>query len=303
MGPMSTGAIDELEATSTWARRESDDETVPTGRDVVAVERWRFGGSRPVHLAIGFALLLPIALAMLFPMLVGAVDPTANVGPPLSPPNLTHFFGTDDLGRDVFSGVVMGARTSLLVGGGAAVISIAFGLIVGLAAGYLGGLVDNGLTRFTELVLVLPRFFVALLIVTLFGASLLNVCLVLGLTGWPVLARIVRVETLSYREREHVLAAMAIGCSHLQIVVRHILPFVRRPVIAVAAPIITAAIVTEAGLSYLGLSDPNWVSWGKLIQNGQAFVQHGWWLSFFPGLALVATCIGIALVLDAVQGD
>ena len=271
--------------------------------DAETVERWRFGGSRPAYLAAGCALLLPIALAVLFPTLFGAVDPAANVGPPLSPPSLRHFFGTDDLGRDLFSGVVMGARTSLLVGGGAAAISIAFALVIGLTAGYLGGLVDDSLMRFTELILVLPRFFVALLIVTLFGASLLNVCLVLGLTGWPVLARIVRVETLSYREREHVLAAIAIGCSHLRIVGRHILPFVRRPVIAVAAPIVTAAIVTEAGLSYLGLADPNWISWGKLIQNGQAFFHHGWWLSFFPGLALVATCIGIALVLDAAQGD
>lgn len=296
------GAIEERAAPS-WARRAPDDGPDLASRDVVVVERWRFGGSRRIYLAAGCALLMPIALALLFPTLFGAVDPTANVGPPLSPPSRSHFFGTDDLGRDVFSGVVLGARTSLLVGGGAAAISITLGLVIGLAAGYLRGLVDNGLTRFTELILVLPRFFVALLIVTLFGPSLINVCLVLGLTGWPVLARIVRVETLSYREREHVLAAIAIGCSRARIVVRHILPFVQRPVIAVTAPIVTAAIVTEAGLSYLGLSDPNWVSWGKLIQNGQAFIHHGWWLAFFPGLALVTTCIGIALVLDAVQGD
>ena len=299
---MSAGTIKQQEAPS-WARRDPDDDPMGASRDVETVERWRVGGSRPVYLTLGCALLLPIALAVLFPTLFGAVDPSANVGPPLSPPSLAHFFGTDDLGRDVFSGVVKGARTSLLIGGGAAAISIAMGLLVGLAAGYLGGLVDNCLTRITELVLVLPRFFVALLVVTLFGPSLINVCIVLGFTGWPVLARIVRVETLSYREREHVLAAIAIGCSHPRIVVRHILPFVRRPVIAVAAPIVTGAIVTEAGLSYLGLSDPNWISWGKLIQNGQAFIHHGWWLSFFPGLALVATCIGIALIMDAIQGD
>ena len=299
---MSAGTIEQQEAPS-WARHDPDDGSELVNRDLASAERWRFGGSRPVYFIVGCALLLPIALAVLFPLLFGVFDPVANVGPALSPPSLRHFFGTDDLGRDVFSGVVMGARTSLLIGGAVAAISLALGLVVGLAAGYLGGFVDDGLMRMTELILVLPRFFVALLIVTLFGASLLNVCLVLGLTGWPVLARIVRAETLSYREREHVLAAIAIGCSRLRIVGRHILPFVRRPVVAIAAPIATAAIVTEAALSYLGLSDPNWISWGKLIQNGQAFIQHGWWLSFFPGLALVATCVGITLVLDAIQGD
>ncbi len=260
--------------------------------------------STPLTVALSFGFIgILLFLAAFGPLLAPHGPGSLNLATGLTTPNGEFWFGTDDLGRDLFSGVVTGARTSLLVGAGAASISIAFALVIGLAAGYLGGFVDDGLMRFTELILVLPRFFVALLIVTLFGASLLNVCLILGLTGWPVLARIVRVETLSYREREHVLAAIAIGCSHLRIVGMHILPFVRRPVIAVAAPIVTAAIVTEAGLSYLGLAAPNWISWGKLIQNGQAFIHHGWWLSFFPGVALVATCIGIALVLDAVQGD
>lgn len=299
---MSASAIEARKAPS-WARRGRGNAGDAALQDLRGVERWRFGGSRAAYFIAGCALLFPVVLAVLFPGLLGAVDPSANVGPPLSQPSLRHLFGTDDLGRDVFSGVVRGARTSLLVGGGAAALSIVVGLTFGLVAGYLGGLIDDALMRFTELILVLPRFFIALLIVTLFGASLLNVCLVLGLTGWPVLARIVRIETLSYREREHVLAALAIGCSHLRIVGRHILPFVQRPVIAVAGPIVTAAIVTEAGLSYLGLADPNWISWGKLIQNGQAFMVQGWWLSFFPGFALVTTCIGIALVLDAVQGD
>lgn len=271
-----------------------------TGSGAVSQRRW--SGLISIPLAAGSLLLLPIVLAVLFPALFGAVDPAANVAAPLSPPGLQHLFGTDDLGRDVFSGVIRGARTSLLVGIGAASISIVFALVVGLLAGYAGGLIDDGLMRFTELILVLPRFFVALLVLTLFGATLPNVCLVLGLTGWPSLARIVRVETLSYREREHVQAAIAIGCTRPQIIARHILPFVWRPVIAVVAPLVTAAIVTEAGLSYLGLADSNWISWGKLIQNGQAFINHGWWLSFFPGLALVATCIGIALIVDAAQG-
>lgn len=273
------------------------------GTSVEAALSWRVGKSRRLQLLVGCALLLPIAFAVLFPALLPHFDPLANVGPQLVPPSLRHPFGTDDLGRDLFSAVMTGARASLLVGGGTAAISIALGLLIGVVAGYIGGVVDDGLMRLTELIMVLPRFFVALLVVTLFGASLFNVCLVLGLTGWPGLARIVRSETLSYREREHVIAAIALGCSHLTIMRRHILPFVQRPILALTAPIVTSAILTEAGLSYLGLADPNWISWGKLIQNGQTFFSHGWWLSLFPGLALVLTCIGVALVLDAARRE
>lgn len=270
---------------------------------VETVLQWRVGGSRLLYLLAGSAMLLPIALAILFPGILVSFDPSANVGPPLAAPTLRHPFGTDDLGRDMLSGVVMGARTSLLVGGSVAVIAIAVAILVGIVAGYFGGIVDDALMRLTELIQVLPRFFVALLFMTLFGASTLNVCLVLGLTGWPGLARIVRVEALSRRENDYVAAAVASGSANLRIIRWHILPFVRRPVIAVAGPIVTAAILTECGLSYLGLADPNWISWGKLIQNGQTFFIHGWWLSLFPGLALVLTCIGITLVLSAVQDE
>ena len=262
---------------------------------------WRVEKSPRLQLVVACALLLPVVLAVLLPGLLANFDPLAYVGPQLMAPSLRHPFGTDDLGRDVFSAVVMGARSSLVVGGGTAAISVAVGLLIGVAAGYFGGFVDDVLMRLSELIMVLPRFFVALLVVSLFGASLFNVCLVLGLTGWPGLARIVRIETLSHRERKYVLAATALGCSQLTIIWRHIVPFVQRPILALAAPIITSAILTEAGLSYLGLADPNWISWGKLIQNGQIFFSHGWWLSVFPGLALVLTCLGMALALDAAQ--
>lgn len=285
-----------------WAGRNKGAGEI-AGACVETALGWRIGKSRRLRLFLGCALLLPIALAVLFPALLAQFDPLANVGPQLVPPSVRHPFGTDDLGRDLFSAVVTGAKSSLLVGGGTAAISIALGLLIGLAAGYFGGFVDDSLMRLTELIMVLPRFFIALLVVTLFGASLFNVCLVLGLTGWPGLARIVRIETLSYREREHVTAAIALGCSHVTIIWRHILPFAQRPILALAAPIVTGAILTEAGLSYLGLADPNWISWGKLIQNGQTFFSHGWWLSLFPGLALVLTCIGVALVLDALQRE
>lgn len=258
---------------------------------------------RPAFFSVGALILLPIVVAACFPSIVAPFDPFANVGQALSPPSLQNLFGTDDLGRDLFSGVVNGARTSLMVGIITAAISVGIGLVVGLAAGFFGGLADDVLMRLAEFVQVLPRFFIALLVLTLFGASTLNICLVLGLFSWPGLARLARAETLSHREREYVRAAIAMGGSSSWIMRRHILPLVRRPIIAVLAPITTSALLTEAGLSYLGLADPNRMSWGKLIQNGQTFFNQGWWLSLFPGLAIVATCFGIALVIEGLQRD
>ncbi len=258
---------------------------------------------RPLSFWIGASTLAPIVLAACFPTSIAPYDPFDDVAQPLSAPTLVHLFGTDDLGRDLFSGIVTGARTSLMVGGITSAISVTLGLSIGLTAGFFGGLVGDILMRIAELVQVLPRFFIALLVLTLFGASTLNLCIVLGLFSWSGLARLVRAETLSHREREYVRAATAMGGSSYWIMRRHILPLVRRPIFAVLAPIATSAILMEAGLSYLGISDPNRMSWGKLIQNGQSFFNHGWWLSLFPGLAVMATCVGIALVVEGLQGD
>ncbi|CAN5810402.1 ABC transporter permease [soil metagenome] len=250
---------------------------------------------------IGLVLLAPFVLAALAPGLVAPYSPFANVGPPMAAPGLPFLLGTDDLGRDLFSGIVAGARTSLVIAAVVTVMSIAIGVTVGLTAGFFGGLIDDALMRLAEFVQVLPRFFIALLVLTLFGASVFNICLVLGLFSWPGLARLTRAETLSHREREYVLAAVAIGGSSAWIMRRHILPLVGRPVMAVAAPVATSAILTEAGLSYLGLSDPSAMSWGRLIQNGQTFFMHGWWLSLMPGLAVAATCLGLALVVEGLR--
>jgi peptide/nickel transport system permease protein len=275
----------------------------PAERNAAAQQILLVPVRRSIALWLGVLILAPVVLAASTPGLIAPYDPFANVGPALIPPSLRHLFGTDDLGRDLFSGVVRGAGTSLMVGTFSATIAVAIGLAVGVLAGFFGGMVDNALMRFADIVQVLPRFFIALLVLTLFGTSTLNICLVLGLFSWPGLARLTRAETLSHREREYVTAALAMGGSSLWIMRRHILPLVRRPTIALLAPITTSAILAEAGLSYLGLADPNWMSWGKLIQNGQAFFNHGWWLSLFPGLAVVVTCVGIALVVEGLHRD
>ena len=246
-------------------------------------------------------LLSPIVFASLVPGLVAPYDPFANSGPALSPPSAAHPFGTDDLGRDLLSGVVYGARTSLFVAAVVTLLSCGIGAGIGMASGYFRGVVDEVLMRFTEFVQVVPRFFVALLVLTLFGASTWTTALVLGLMSWPGLARLTRAETLSLREREFIRAAEALGGGGSWILRRHLLPHIRRPILALIAPIATGAILTEAGLSYLGLSDPNVMSWGKLIQTGQTYFTLGWWLPLMPGLAILATCMGLSLVVESLR--
>ncbi|MSU91235.1 ABC transporter permease subunit [Rhodobacteraceae bacterium 2CG4] len=279
---------------------------VRTGRDAPPRDRLAEPGAAPRPgrrgaLVPALLLLLPVAAAAIAPGLVAPFDPFANSGPALTAPGWAHPFGTDDLGRDLLSGVVYGARTSLTVAALATLLACAIGTGIGMVAGYFGGLIDDALMRFTEFVQVVPRFFVALLVLTLFGPSAVTMALVLGLMSWPGLARLTRAETLSLRGREFVRAAEALGGSPAWILRRHLLPHVQRPVLAVAAPVATGAILTEAGLSYLGLSDPNAMSWGKLIQTGQAFYTHGWWLPLMPGAAIVVTCFGLALLVEGLR--
>ncbi|XWN32836.1 MAG: ABC transporter permease [Devosia sp.] len=246
-------------------------------------------------LALGALLLTPVLLAAIAPGLLSPYEPTANVAPPLRPPSLTHLLGTDDLGRDVLSMVVHGARGALGLAAAVTVLAVGIGVAVGVVAGSFGAVVDEAAMRLTEFIKVLPNFLVALLVATLFGPSLLVLALVLGLLSWPGLARLVRAQTVVERHREHVLAARALGAHPVVVAWRHILPAAARPALAVIAPVATGGVLAEAGLGYLGLSDASAISWGDLIRNGQTFYAHGWWLSLFPGLAVVWTCVAIAL--------
>jgi peptide/nickel transport system permease protein len=254
----------------------------------------RHGG----RMFVGGALLLPFLVAALWPDILAPYDPWATVAPPFQPPSVSHLCGTDDLGRDLFSQIVAGARTSISAGFAVALLAAAIGTGIGVSAGFLGGWTDDLLMRGTEIVQVVPRFFVAILVAALFGASLHNLILVLGLTSWPGLARIARAESLSLRSREFVQAAVALGGTTPWVIRHHILPLASRPIVAALSLIICSAILTEAGLSYLGLADPNVISWGRLINNAQAFLYRAWWLSVFPGLAIALAVVGIALLVD-----
>lgn len=247
---------------------------------------------------VGLLLLLPGLVAALFAPYIAPADPFAGVGPTFQPPSTEYWLGTDDLGRDVLSGVIYGARTSLIVGSSVAVLALLLGIFIGLVSGFAGGWVDDGLMRLTELFQTMPRFFLAIAVIALFENNLFNLVMVLALTSWSGLARIARSEVLSLREQDFIIAARAVGVKNRHILWRHILPNAIQPLLAATALIVSSAILTEAGLSFLGLGDPNTVSWGYMLNNAQPFIRRAWWLPVFPGLAIVITVLGLSLVLD-----
>jgi peptide/nickel transport system permease protein len=220
------------------------------------------------------------------------------VGNPLLAPSSAHWLGTDDLGRDVFTNVVHGTRAALVVGLVAAATSLLIGMSVGLTSGYFGGYVDDVLMRVTESFQLLPRFFLALILVSIAGGSIWMIALLLGVTFWPATARVLRSQVLSLRHREYVQAAQALGAGHAYLMLRHVLPAAIAPVIVTSAAQISGAILTEAGLSFLGLGDPTIVSWGQMLNNGQRFIRTAWWLFVWPGAALAVTVLATTLVAD-----
>jgi len=228
-------------------------------------------------------------------------DPFATRFAALQPPSTAHWLGTDDLGRDTLSGVLAGARASLLVGVATAAVAGMLGTAVGAIAGFYGGAVDDALMRLTELVQIVPRFFLAIVVAAIFGPSLAFLTLLLALTFWPTTARLVRSQILTLRQREWVVAARAIGLDEMRILLRHVVPHALGLIIVTAALQIGAAILVEASLSFLGLGDRSVISWGYMLNNAQPFLRVAWWLSVFPGLALVLTVLGTNLLGDALH--
>ncbi len=228
-------------------------------------------------------------------------DPFALGDRPFLPPQWDHLMGTDDLGRDTFSRVFYGTRVSLLVGFLAAATSLVIGTVVGSASGYFGGFVDELLMRATEYVLVIPRFFLALLIVAMLGTGITKIIIVIGLLDWPEVARVVRAQFLTFKEREFVLAARAMGMRNWKIIFTEILPNAIPPAIVVGSFLVARAILLEAGLSFLGLGDPNVISWGMLLSDAQERISSSMWLAIFPGLAISVLVLSINLVGDGIN--
>lgn len=244
-----------------------------------------------------------VGMAVLASVISGGRSPFYPVAAPLRPPTFSHLMGTDQFGRDVFSCVAFGARTSLTMVVCVSAISAVTGIVVGALSGYRGGLVDSLLMRFTEVLQSIPRFFFAILAVTVFGGSVRTLVLVLGLTSWPFLARVVRAETLSLRSRDFVRAAESQGASAARVALRHLLPNVLPTAVVVIALLASRVVLLEAGLAFLGLTDPETMSWGILVKNASSYLRVAWWISVFPGLAIVASVLGLNLISDALNDE
>lgn len=229
-------------------------------------------------------------------------DPFAISGPPLEPPGGRYPFGTDDLGRDVFAGVVHGATVSLAVGLAAAALSALLGIAIGGLAG-AGRRADLVLMRVAEFAQALPRFFLVVTVVSLFGGRLWLIVAALGLTAWPSTARVFRAQVLSLMTRDFVAASVAAGSGTLRVLARHVLPLALPVLGSQIAFQAGGAILAEAGLSFLGLGDPTVLTWGAQLGAAQRFVRDAWWMAVFPGLAITATVLGCNLLAEAGGGD
>jgi peptide/nickel transport system permease protein len=260
-------------------------------------DRLAIVGAAAVAAIIGGAVLAPV---------LAPADPIRNrLGDRLTPPawasggSPAHLLGTDTLGRDVASRLLYGARVSLVVGFAAVLLSGIAGVALGLVAGYYRGRLDDVLMRLGDVQLAFPVLVLAIAVLAALGASLVNMILVLGLTGWVNFARIARAETLSLRHREFVDAARALGAGDASIMARHIAPNVLPPLVVVATFSVARTVIAEASLSFLGLGiPPPAPSWGAMLDEGRNYLTTGWWLALFPGLAILLLVVGINLVGD-----
>lgn len=256
--------------------------------------------ANPAALA-GLVLLAVIAAAALSAPWLFPHDPLDMVGTPLSWPGQDPAFplGTDTMGRDVAAGLAHGARVSLLVGLAAAALSLTIGVSVGAAAGYFGGWADRVLVRLTELFQTIPSFLLVIVIVAIAQPSVGVIALAIGVSSWPVVARLVRAEFRSLVHAEFVQAARAQGYGHLRIVLAEILPNALPPIIVTTSVLVANAILMESALSFMSLGDPNVVSWGSMIGDAREMLRTAWYLAALPGLSIVATVLALNLLGDA----
>ena len=244
-------------------------------------------------------LVISTGLAALAPV-ISPYDPFVQSDLLFLPPSGRHLLGTDNLGRDLLSRIIWGTRVSLLFGAGVSGISLLMGIVLGAIPGYFGGHIDDLFSRFFEIYLMIPTLFLTILVVSIFGANIVFAMVIVGLTLWPSNARITRAQVLSLKSRGYVLAATGAGASHVRIMFRHILPNGIYPVIVNSTLQIRNAILTEASLSFLGLSDPNQVSWGQILNVAQSHIT-AWWLAVFPGIARMMLVLAFSFLGEGVN--
>jgi peptide/nickel transport system permease protein len=251
----------------------------------------------------GLAILAVFVLIALFAGLISPGDPQDMVAQPLLWPgdDAQYPLGTDSLGRDVLAQLVYGTRASLLVGVAAAAIGLAIGMVVGALAGFFGGWVDTLLMRLVELFQTTPTFLLVIVILVIVEPTLPTIAVAIGLASWPTVARLVRAQFRSLRESDFVMAARSLGYSRLRIIVQEILPNALPPVIVAASVMIANAILTEAGLSFLNMRDPNVISWGGMIGDGRDQLRNAWFLTALPGAAIALAVLSLNLVGDGLN--
>lgn len=262
---------------------------------------WRIFARNRGALLGAVILTLLFLLAITAPAFLWFEPGRIEVGPSMAPPSLTHPMGTDELGRDVFSRATGGLSVSLMVGFGAATIATFLGILVGGIAGFSGGRIDALLMRVTEIFQVIPRFFLAVLFVAFFGASIMNILVTIAVLSWPEIARLVRGEFLSLRSRQFVDAARVAGASPVTLIFVEILPNALGPVVVNATLMVGQAMLLEAGLSYLGLGDPTRISLGQMLQEAQQIMRSAWWTTAFPGALIFLSVLSLNLVGDGLN--
>ena len=264
-----------------------------------ATRRWRI---RPSDIGglCGLGLLLLLGVSAIFAPQLSPFDPHAvDFARFLQPPGDGHLLGTDTLGRDVLSRIIFGTRVTLIVGFLSVFFSALLGCSLGLFAGYFGGWADAIITRITDIQLSFPFILLALTISALFGDGLWNVTWSLAIAGWPIYVRVVRGEVLAVKERDFTTAARSLGSSHRHILLRHILPNVLGSIIVVATLQVSQFIIAEATVSFLGFGvQPPTAAWGTMLSEGRTFLYIAWWITLFPGLALVLTALSMNIVGD-----
>jgi peptide/nickel transport system permease protein len=265
-------------------------------------EFWKALARNRLALVGGTVVLVLALLAILAPVLAPWDPNRPDVTKILDPPSKRHWFGTDQLGRDVLSRMLYGARVSLAVGFVSVGIAALIGIMLGSVAGYTGGPVEATVMRLVDLMLVFPRLFLLLAVLAFLRPSIWTIMVVIGLTGWMGVARLVRAEFLSLKEREFVLWSQSVGATGFRVVWRHILPNAMAPVLVAMTLGIPAAILTESGLSFLGIGvRPPTPTWGNILNEGKDAIEIGWWLSFYPGVAILVTVLSYNLFGEGIR--
>jgi len=252
---------------------------------------------------VGLIILVPMFLCAILAPIISLHDPVEpDLKNILTGPTWSHPFGTDMLGRDVFSRVIYGSRISLLVGFVSVGIATLIGIMIGAVSGYTGGIIDELIMRFVDLVMCFPTFFLILAVIAVLEPSIWNIMIVIGLTNWMGIARLVRAEILSIKNKEYVLAAKAMGFPKRRIIFGHVLPNALSPVYVVATLGIGGAILTESALSFLGIGvQPPTPSWGNILTQAKDTIEVAWWLSLYPGLAIFLTVMGYNLLGEGLR--